>query len=120
MSGVLHINNQSFPAEVLNSPIPVVVDFYASWCPPCRALSPLLERLAIEFAGKIRFVKIDSDEAPELAEAYGVSALPTLVFIQNGETVGNSVGLPQEQQLRSDLNKLVQKVADRSVNQIRW
>ncbi|MBL8853629.1 MAG: thioredoxin [Planctomycetaceae bacterium] len=105
MSAVLHINNRSFQAEVLDSPIPVVVDFYASWCGPCRALSPMLERLSTEYAGRIKFVKVDTDEEPGLSEAYDVSALPTMVFIQDGEVVGNAVGLPQEQALRSDLNK---------------
>lgn len=108
MSTVLHINNESFQAQVLESPLPVVVDFYASWCPPCRALSPVLDRLATEYSGRIKFVKIDSDEEPGLAEAYGVSALPTLVFIKDGETVRNFVGLSQEQQLRSELNKWIQ------------
>lgn len=108
ISKVLPINNESFQAEVLDSPIPVVVDFYASWCPPCRALSPVLDRFATEYAGRIKFVKINSDDEPGLAETYGVSALPTLVFIQDGEVVGNSVGLPQEPQLRSELNKWIQ------------
>ncbi|MBL8888761.1 MAG: thioredoxin [Planctomycetaceae bacterium] len=107
MSSIIHVTKQSLQAEVLDSPIPVVVDFYASWCGPCRALSPMLERLATEYAGRIKFVKVNTDEEPELSEAYDVSALPTMVFIKDGEVVGSSVGLPQEQVLRSDLNKWI-------------
>ena len=108
ISKVLPINSESFQAEVLDSPTLVVVDFYASWCPPCRALSPVLDRFANEYAGRIKFVKINSDEEPGLAEAYEVSALPTLVFIKDGEVVGNAVGLPPEQDLRTELNQWVQ------------
>jgi thioredoxin 1 len=107
MSKVLHVNEQEFQAEVLNSEIPVVVDFYATWCPPCRALGPILDRLAAEFAGQIKFVKINSDEEQALASKYNVTGLPTLVFIANGNDVGQSAGLPNESALREHLNKWV-------------
>jgi thioredoxin 1 len=111
MSKVIHVGRQDFSAQVLQSPTPVVLDFYASWCPPCRALGPILDQLSEEFAGRIRFVKINSDEEPELAEAYNITALPTLVFVEQGETVGQFAGLPQASQLRQELEKWLQAVA---------
>jgi thioredoxin len=111
MSKVLHVSKQDFPSQVLNSSTPVVVDFYANWCPPCRALGPILDQMSVEFAGQIKFVKINSDEEPELAEAFNVTALPTLVFIENGETVGQFAGLPQANDLRSKLQQWLRAAA---------
>lgn len=107
MSNVQQVNQQDFQAEVLQSEIPVVVDFYASWCPPCRALGPILDRLAVEFADQVKFVKVNSDEEQGLASQYNVTGLPTLVFIENGTNVGQAAGLPAESDLRDNLNKWV-------------
>ena len=107
MSKVVHISRQDFQSQVLDSSTPVVVDFYAPWCAPCRTLGPVLDQLSNEFAGQIKFVKINSDEEPELAEAFNVTALPTLVFIENGEEVGNLAGLPQTTALRSRLQEWI-------------
>ena len=105
MSNVIHVNQQQFQLEVLQSEIPVLVDFYATWCPPCRALGPILDRLAEEFAGQIKFVKVNSDEESALASEYDVTGLPTVVFIEGGKKVGQFSGLPQEDALREQLAK---------------
>lgn len=110
MSQVLHVGQQDFQAQVLQSSTPVVVDFFANWCPPCRALGPILDQLSTEFAGQIKFVKVNSDEEPGLAQAYNVSALPTLIFIENGQVVGDFAGLPQANDLRAELKKWLQAV----------
>lgn len=107
MSAVSHVNRQQFQQEVLESDLPVVVDFYASWCPPCRALSPILDRLAREFSGQIKFVKVNSDEEPDLAGSYDVTGLPTLVLIEDGKVRGKIAGLPQEAAFRAELRKWV-------------
>ncbi|QEG25048.1 thioredoxin [Mariniblastus fucicola] len=107
MSKVKQVDGKQFEAEVLQSDIPVLIDFYASWCPPCRALGPILDRLAGEFEGKIKFVKVDSDEEPELSTRFKVTGLPTVVFMDNGVNVGQFAGLPQEDALRTELAKWV-------------
>lgn len=107
MSSVIHVNKQEFQKEVVQSQLPVVVDFYASWCPPCRALSPVLDRLAKEFSGQIKFVKVNSDEEPELTESFGVTGLPTLVLLEGGKVRGKIAGLPQEGAFRGELRKWV-------------
>lgn len=108
MSNVIHVNQQQFETEVRESDLPVLVDFYATWCPPCRALGPILDRLAAEFEGKIKFVKVNSDEEPGLATEFEVTGLPTLVFVDDGEVVGQFSGLPPEDVLRSELSRWVQ------------
>ena len=107
MSKVIEVNQSQFESEVIQSDIPVVVDFYATWCPPCRMLAPILDRLADEFAGQIKFVKVNSDEEPQLSSDYYVTALPTVVFVDAGKNIGQFSGLPQEDALRSELKKWI-------------
>jgi thioredoxin 1 len=112
MSNLQQIDATSFQAQVLESKLPVVVDFYADWCPPCRMLGPILDRLSTEFVGRISFVKVNSDEEPELASRYEVTGLPTLVFIENGEVVGQFAGLPPEKELRTELLNWLDNLGD--------
>ncbi len=105
MSNLIKVSNATFESEVLNSDLPVVVDFYADWCPPCRMLGPILERLSQEFAGKIKFVKINSDEENALSASFKVTGLPTVMFMDDGRNVGQFAGLPEESALREELNK---------------
>lgn len=108
MSKIAHTTAATFHRDVLLAPLPVLLDFYADWCGPCRALSPTLERLAQEFAGKVRIVKINVDEEPELASRYQVSAIPTLIFFERGEIVGQTAGASSEVALRRVLQQLAQ------------
>jgi len=82
----------SFQDEVIHSDVPVVVDFWATWCPPCRAVAPILDELAEEYAGRIKIVKVDTDENPNLAMAYGITSIPTMNFFKSGELVKSVVG----------------------------
>ncbi len=111
-SHVISVSGESFPSEVLHSEIPVVVDFYASWCPPCRALAPILDRLAGEFAGRIKFVQIDSDQEEQLAASWNIDSLPTILVFENGQNLGQFSGLPDENQLRDQLQKWVASPPD--------
>ena len=94
---VLAVTKNTFEAEVLKSPVPVFVDFWASWCGPCRMFAPILDQVAEENAGSVKVVKVNVDEEPELAQQFGVMSIPTLVLIRDGKTVSTSVGVrPKE------------------------
>ncbi|MGM9803625.1 MAG: thioredoxin [Muribaculaceae bacterium] len=86
-----------------------VIDFYANWCMPCRKLTPTVEKMEQKYAGKINFQRIDIDQEPDLADKFGVEAIPTLVFICNGEEVDRTVGLISEEELESHIANLLAK-----------
>ena len=95
---VLTITNENFEQEVLKSDKPVIVDFWAAWCGPCKMLSPVVDQLAEELEG-VKVAKINIDEQMELAEKYNVSSIPCVVAFKNGEEVNRSVGLVPKQKL---------------------
>lgn len=86
-----------FEAEVLNSTLPVLIDFWATWCGPCRMMAPVVEEVAAETEGKAKVFKVDVDEEPALAQAFGIESIPTLVVLKNGKVTGQLVGVrPKE------------------------
>ena len=89
---VLHVTSANFEAEVLRSREPVLVDFWATWCPPCRMIAPAVEALAGEYEGKAKVAKLDVDENPDLAERYGVQSIPTLLVFKDGRVVEQRIG----------------------------
>lgn len=105
MSIINEINNQNFENEVLKSETLTVVDFWATWCGPCRKLIPVLEEIASEYDGKVKFVKINTDENIEIAKQYSVSGLPTLLIFKNGEPKDRLVGLMPKSSIVSNIQK---------------
>lgn len=105
-ANVKHVTEAEFTNEVMHSTQPVVVDFYATWCGPCRELAPMMERAADAYVGKLKFVKVNVDESPGLAQSYQVEALPTVAMFKGGKVVDRSLGLPPEADLISKLDAL--------------
>jgi thioredoxin 1 len=101
----MNVTDESFTEQVLDSELPVLVDFWAQWCPPCHRLAPLLDRLAEEYAGRARVVKMDADENPQTIRAYRVMAMPTLVVFRGGEVVSQVVGAVPMPKLRAMLDE---------------
>ncbi len=94
-------NDSSFDKDVLQSDLPVLVDFWAEWCGPCRALAPKLEEIAKEFAGKIKVLKVDIDQNPDTPAKYGIRGVPTLILFQDGKEVEQIVGNHPKEQISS-------------------
>ena len=103
---VTHITSAEFETAVIHSPKPVVADFYATWCGPCRILSPRLDALADSFTNEIKFVKINVDESPKLAEQFNIQGIPALLFFKDGKVVDGTVGLLSSDALKARLETL--------------
>jgi thioredoxin 1 len=89
---LVHLQSKDFEQEVVRSQVPTVVDFYADWCGPCRMVSPIIEKLSQEYAGRAKFVKINTDESPDLAEKYGIMSIPTVMIFKNGQVASSTIG----------------------------
>ncbi len=100
------LNNDTFSTKV-NSGATLAVDFYADWCGPCKMLSPILETLAPDFAGKLEIVKVNIDDCPEIAQKYGVTSIPTIVFFKNSEIVDRMTGFQSKDSLAAKFNSVV-------------
>lgn len=100
------ITDSNFEAEVLKSSIPVLVDFWAPWCGPCRALTPTIEQLATEYAGKIKVVKLNTDENPESAVKFRINSIPNLIFFKDGKPVDQLVGAVDKSKIEAVFAKL--------------
>jgi thioredoxin 1 len=107
MSGesVIHVNEGTFDTEVLNSDKPALVDFWAPWCGPCRAIAPVLDELATEYKGKVTVAKVNVDENRKLAGNHGVMSIPTMILFKNGKVMDKVIGLVPKERLKELMDK---------------
>lgn len=104
----IHVSDKEFQEKVLQSEIPVLVDFWAPWCGPCRMVAPVLDKLAEEYAGKILVAKVNTDEDPQWAMQYGVQGIPTMLVVHNGEVIREQVGAVPEPYIRALVDEVLQ------------
>ena len=105
MSNALEVNDSNFETEVKNSTTPVLVDFWAPWCGPCRKIAPIIDDIANEYDGKVKVVKVNTDESMKLTQEFSISGIPSVLIFKNGEAVERLVGLMQKSQLVSNIEK---------------
>jgi thioredoxin 1 len=103
----LHVTDATFARDVLGAPLPVMVDFWAEWCGPCRMIAPALEKLAREYAGRVRIAKLNVDENQRTSMEYKVQGIPTLLLVKNGKIIDRVVGALPEPQLRQQVERLL-------------
>jgi thioredoxin 1 len=119
MSKIKHVGSKDFEDEVINSKLPVIVDMYADWCGPCRYFGPIFEKVSEEYEGKIKFVKVNVDDSPDIADKYNVKAIPTImifengepqkIFLENGQLEDRHLGALSEKELRKILDDYIKK-----------
>lgn len=106
-ANIVNVTSSSFATEVLQSNVPVMVDFWAAWCGPCKMIAPALDELADEFQGKAKIAKVDIDNEQELAGQFNVRSIPTLLLFKNGQVVEQMVGARSKNDLKASLSRLV-------------
>ena len=107
MSKVVHVTDENFQQEVMESDQPVMIDFSASWCGPCKQLAPVVEDLAQAYDGRIKVAKIDVEEAHNTALQYGILSVPTILFLKDGEVADQMVGKPTRQAIEERIAKML-------------
>ena len=110
MNEPIHVTDDAFEKTILKSPVPVIVDFWAPWCTPCRMVAPMLDKIAKEQGGKLVVAKVNTDENSRWAMHYGVQGIPTMLFIANGELVHKQVGVLPESKLKDLVSLFLDKV----------
>lgn len=106
-ANIVALNQANFQKLALNSPLPVLVDFWAEWCGPCKMIAPVLDELASEYENRVQIGKVNIDEDQSLATEYGVRAIPTLLVFKNGQVVEQIVGMRSKRDLKSSLDKVL-------------
>jgi thioredoxin 1 len=104
--GLKEFTDANFSAEALQSPLPVVVDFWAEWCGPCKMLTPIITKIAADLAGRVAIGKLNVDENPQTASRYSINSIPSLLFIQNGQVIDQHTGLLAEKPLNDKIKRV--------------
>jgi thioredoxin 1 len=107
----IHVTDAAFESTVLQSSIPVIVDFWAPWCGPCKMVAPILDKLAKEYDGQILIAKVNTDENPEWMMKYGIQGIPTMLFVASGKIVHRQVGALPERMLRDTVTQFMETVS---------
>ena len=107
MSDLLEVTDESFENEIINSDLPALVDFWAAWCGPCRMVGPVVEELAKEYEGKIKFAKMDVDQNRQTPTKFGIRSIPTLIFFKGGEVAQTIIGAQPKSNIDEELKKLI-------------
>ncbi len=102
---MLTLTESNFKEQVVDSPIPVLVDFWAEWCGPCKMLGPILEELATDYEGRVKIGKLNIDDSPSVANEYGIRAIPTMLIFKGGQVAEQVVGLRSKRDLKANLDK---------------
>jgi thioredoxin len=105
--GLLEVGDSNFESDVLQSDMPVMVDFWAPWCGPCRAITPIVEELATTYGDKVKFMKCNVDDNPVTPGKFGIKAIPTLIFFNNGEVAEQITGMVAKAKLEDAINKVL-------------
>jgi thioredoxin 1 len=108
----IHVTDEAFEKTVIQSDLPVVVDFWAPWCGPCRMVAPVLDKLAKELAGKVLIAKVNTDDNPQWAQKFNVQGIPTMLFVAGGKVVHQQVGALPEPMLRSTVDQFLNVVTE--------
>ena len=114
ISEPVHVTDTAFEKTVLQSNVPVVVDFWAPWCGPCRMVAPTLDKLAKEYAGKLLVAKVNTDENPEWMMKYGIQGIPTMLFVSGGKIIHRQVGALPEPMLRDVVTQFMEVIGEQS------
>lgn len=104
MSNIVHVSDDSFDSDVIKSDIPVLVDYWADWCGPCKMIAPILDEIAGQYAGKLKITKLNIDENPSTPPKYGIRGIPTLMLFKGGEVEATKVGAMSKSQLTAFLD----------------
>ncbi|MGV8162280.1 MAG: thioredoxin [Candidatus Nanoarchaeia archaeon] len=107
---VVHVDEKNFDKEVLQATTPVIIDFWAAWCGPCKMMGPVFEELSKEYKGKLKFVKISTEEAPELAGSFNIRGIPSLSIINGKEEINRIVGFVPKDSLKKQIDDTLKKI----------
>ena len=107
---VTKLTKDNFDKEVVNSDVPVIIDFYADWCGPCQMMGPVFEEVSKDYEGKLSFVKLNTEENPKVADQFGITGIPCLVVVDKGVEVGRIVGFNAKEQLKAKIDDILGKL----------